>query len=205
MMIQSVFQDEQELLKAVIEVHSPEGIELDPMYFKGNFYKQIPKPKMIYDINPQVSECKQGDARKLLLGSGTINSMILDPPFMFDVGGKSSNYYSSKTHGMYKSFEDMLNNYEKLLKEAFRLLKKKGILIFKCQDYRNVSIHSIVRNMALELGFKEKDIAIFHNPKNKIYNPNLKQRIFRKTHSYFWIFEKSTAPVVTRNRPTCRR
>jgi len=54
MMIQSVFQDEQELLKAVIKIHCPEGIELDPMYFKGNFYKQISKPKKIYDINPQV-------------------------------------------------------------------------------------------------------------------------------------------------------
>jgi len=30
-----------------------------------------------------------------------------------------------------------------------------------------------------------------------VYNPNLKQRHLRKTHSYFWIFEKSTTPQIT--------
>ncbi len=36
----SVFDNEQELLKALIDIHlNGEDIELDPMYFKGNFYK----------------------------------------------------------------------------------------------------------------------------------------------------------------------
>ena len=36
----SVFENEQELLKALIDIHlGGKDIELDPMYFKGNFYK----------------------------------------------------------------------------------------------------------------------------------------------------------------------
>ena len=51
----SVFDKETDLLKAVIELHlNGNDIELDPMYFKGNFYKNgINKPKYMYDIAPQ--------------------------------------------------------------------------------------------------------------------------------------------------------
>jgi len=202
MMIQSVFQDEQELLKAVIEVHSAEGIDLDPMYFKGNFYKQIPKPKMIYDINPQVDECQQADATKLPINSNSIKSMILDPPFMFGIHGKTKSYYSSATHGIFKDFIELEDLYKGILKEAHRVLQKKGILIFKCQDYtdsKTTMVHSFVWLWGIQQGFYPKDLAILWLPKNKVYNPNLKQRHLRKTHSYFWIFEKSTAPVVTLN------
>ena len=50
----SVFENEQELLKALIDIHL-EGmpIQCDPMYFKGNFYKDgIVKPFHRFDISP---------------------------------------------------------------------------------------------------------------------------------------------------------
>ena len=188
--IKSVFDNEQELLKGIIEIHIPKGIELDPMCFKKNFYKEVLEPKYKLDINPLSNDIKKADARDLPFDNNIIYSIILDPPFMFDVGGKSNKYYSSKTHGFYKSFEDMINSYKELLEEAYRILIKNGILVFKCQDYRNISTHSIIRNIAIKIGFREKDICILNLPRNKIYNPNLKQRIFRNFHSYFWVFEK---------------
>ena len=131
----SVFEDEQELLMALIKLHCPNGIELDPMYFKGNFYKIIPKPKMIFDINPQVEECQKADAINLPINSKSVKSMILDPPFMFGIHGKTEKYYSSATHGILKDFKELEDLYRGILKEAYRVLQNKGILIFKCQDY----------------------------------------------------------------------
>ena len=192
-MIPSVFDNEQELLKSLLLLHAPNGIELDPMYFKGNFYKEIPKPKFRFDIKPQTTECLQEDARNLPLSGGSISCMILDPPFMFGLHGQAKNYYSSKTHGIFKNFEELKELYWDILDEAHRLLKKKGILIFKCQDYtdsKTTMVHCHVWDWAERIGFYAKDLMILHLPKGKVYNSNLIQRHARKVHSYFWIFQK---------------
>jgi hypothetical protein len=50
--------------------------------------------------------------------------------------------------------------------------------------------HCIVYNLATEIGFYAKDLAILNIPKSKVYNGNTKQRHFRKVHTYFWVFQK---------------
>ena len=189
--IGSVFDDESDLLEAILKLHAPNGIELDPMYNKGNFYKRIPKPKYRFDINPIVSDCEKADATYLPIKDNTIQCMILDPPFMFGIHGKSDQYYSSKTHGIYKNFDELALQYHAILLEANRVLKPKGTLIFKCQDYtdsRTTMTHVHVFNWAMKLAFYPKDIAILHKPHGKIANHNLTQRHLRKHHTYFWVF-----------------
>ena len=193
----SVFENEQELLNAIINIHlDGKDIECDPMYFKGNFYKDgLNKPKYIYDINPQVPECKKGDARQLEKSGvehNSLNSIILDPPFLFGIHGKTKEYYSSKTHTIFQNFDWLAATYIKIIQEAFFALKKKGILIFKCQDYtdsKTTMTHCFVKQWAEDWGFYVKDLAILVKP-NKIYNGNLTQRHLRKIHTYFWIFQK---------------
>jgi len=188
----SVFENEQELLKAIIKIHlKDDRFDIDPMYFKGNFYKEIEVPYFACDINPIDNYCKKGDARDLPFNDNSKDSIILDPPFMFGGHGKQKEYYSSRTHGML-SWIELQQLYKDILREAYRLLKKKGILIFKCQDYtdaKTTMTHSLVYNWATELGFYAKDLAILVKP-NKVYNPNTTQRHFRKIHTYFWIFKK---------------
>ena len=192
-MEQTIFQDEQELLKAIIKIHCQEGIELDPMCFKKNFYKEVKEPKYKFDINPLSEDIKKADAKKLPIKSETINCMILDPPFLFEIRNRKNSNYGANTHGILKGFEELEKLYKGIIKEAYRVLKKKGFLIFKCQDFtdsKTTMSHCFVWKWALELGFYPKDLAILHLPKNKVYNSNLQQRHFRKTHSYFWIFQK---------------
>lgn len=57
----SVFNNEQKLLKALLELHNnKKPIELDPMFNKGSFYKDgIELPYYKFDINPQ-GEIRQG-------------------------------------------------------------------------------------------------------------------------------------------------
>lgn len=188
----SVFDNEQDLLRALIDIHMDgKDIELDPMYFKGNFYKEINKPKYKFDITPQLDEVDCADATDLPLENNSINNMILDPPFMFGGHGKQAQFYSSKTHGML-TWAELSELYQGVLKEAHRILKPKGKLIFKCQDYtdsKTTMTHALVYNWATELGFYAKDLAILVKP-NKVYNGNTTQRHLRKIHTYFWLFEK---------------
>ena len=121
-----------------------------------------------------------------------MSNIILDPLFLFGLHGKAKDYYTSTTMGIYKDFEELKNDYILFLKEAHRILKKKGTLIFKCQDYtdsKTTMTHCFVYNWAIEQGFYAKDLAILVKP-NKVYNGNLIQRHLRKIHTYFWVFQK---------------
>lgn len=190
----SYFENEQECLKAIIEIHNNnQTFDCDPMYNKGYFYKEIEKPKHKFDINPIVDECQKGNAESLPLENDTLNSIVLDPPFMICTRESQKNYYSSKTHSYYNSNEDLKIHYQALLKEAYRVLKKQGLCVFKCQDYtdsQTIMTHCIVWELAQKIGFYVKDLAILNIPKSKVYNGNTKQRHFRKVHTYFWILKK---------------
>lgn len=188
----SVFENEQDLLKALIDLHlGGKDIELDPMYFKGAFYKDgVNRPKHTSDLQPRELFVEQADARNLSYEASTFNNMILDPLFLFGVHGKVKEYYTSSTMGVYKDFAELAGSYKQFLVEACRILKPRGVLIFKCQDYtdsKTTMTHALVYNWATELGFYAKDLAILVKP-NKVYNGNTTQRHLRKIHTYFWVF-----------------
>jgi len=200
----SVFENEQELLKALIDIHlGGKDIELDPMYFKGNFYKDgVNEPKYKFDLNPQVEGVEKADAGFLPLPIEFegIESVILDPPFLFGVHGKTKEYYSSKTHTIFADFNELEQCYFNIIKEACRYLKPNGIMIFKCQDYtdsKTTMTHCLVKDLAERWGFYAKDIAILVKP-NKITNPNTTQRHLRKIHTYFWVFQKKIGTKKTK-------
>jgi len=190
----SVFENEQELLRAIQTIHlDGNDFQCDPMYFKGNFYKDgINPPKYKFDLNPQVDGVEMSDATKLPLKDNSLDNIILDPPFLFGIHGKTENYYSSKTHTIFRDFDELMECYKGIISEAYRVLKLNGILIFKCQDYTDSSTtmtHCHTYLWATNNHFYAKDLVILVKP-NKIYNGNTTQRHFRKIHTYFWIFQK---------------
>ena len=169
---------------------------MDPMYNKGMFYKDtVKRPPLRFDLHAQVNayDAVQGDARCLPIPDNAISCMILDPPFMFGAHGQTKNSKLVKCYTMFEAFADLKDCYIKILEEAFRILKKNGILIFKCQDYtdgKTTMTHCLVWLWAVRIGFYAKDIAILNRPMVKVYNGNLQQRHLRKTHCYFWVFQK---------------
>ena len=44
-MIKSINDNQTNLIKDIISLYCPNGFDLDPTYSKGNFYKNIEKPK----------------------------------------------------------------------------------------------------------------------------------------------------------------
>lgn len=190
----SYFENEQDCLKAILEIHNNGNtFECDPMFNKGYFYKTIERPRFIFDITPLVEGCIRANAECLPIADASIGSIVLDPPFMICTRESQRNFYSSKTHSYYSSLQDMITGYTKIIKEASRVLKKNGLLVFKCQDYtdsKTVMSHCLVYNIATSLGFYAKDLAILNIPKSKVYNGKTKQRHLRKVHTYFWVLIK---------------
>jgi len=198
-LIKSISYDENEILNNIIKLHCKTNIELDATFSKGNFYKgKVKEPIWKFDLYPQVSGVVKADCRDLsnYVKDGCINTLIFDPPFLatkgksLDINNQSNKI--NKRFGIYPTEKELHQFYIDTLKEFYRILKKRGIVIFKCQDYtdsKTTMTHCHVFNWAEQNGFYAKDVFILFS-KNRIFNPNVEQRHSRKFHSYYWVFQK---------------
>jgi len=153
-----------------------------------------------------------GDSRDLPLPAESINCMIFDPPFLA-TSGKSlkecSGNIINKRFGVYANEYLLHQFYVDSLKEAHRVLKPYGILIFKCQDKvssgKQYISHVFIANEAVKCGFYPKDLFILLAKNRLIADWQRKnQKHARKYHSYFWVFEKSNRKIsYLRENPMC--
>jgi len=89
---------------------------------------------------------------------------------------------------MFKTWADLEETYKGALTEFKRILRKKGIVAFKCQDYtdsKTTMTHCLVYQWAVDAGFYAKDLLIRYRDHGPAYNVNLRQK-----HSYWFVFQK---------------
>lgn len=189
--------DQQEIIQNIIDLYCPDGIELDPTYSKGNFYKGTQKPKYVYDLNPQNIEVIQADCRHLPHESDTIESIMFDPPFIAAMPKGDATGIITKRFGYYKNVPiDLWNMYNDALIEFYRILKPNGVLIFKCQDTiehnKQYLTHVEIIIKALGIGYYPKDMFILLAKNRIIGKHHHKQQHARKFHSYFLVLIKKT-------------
>ena len=201
--VKSISYDQSEIIKDILQLHVPDKvIDCDPTYSIGNFYKNtgIEQPKYCFDINPQVSNVKFGDSRDLPLDDKSIKCIMFDPPFLATTGPSLAKEDGSnkinKRFGVYPNEKALHQFYIDSLKEFYRILQNKGILIFKCQDKvsggKQYMSHVFIMNEAVKLGFYPKDLFILLSKNRLVADWQIKnQKNARKFHSYFWVFEKS--------------
>ena len=204
MIIKSYSFSQDEIIKAILTLYVPSGkIDCDSTYSKGNFYKNIPKPKHRFDISPS-SDALFGDSRNLPLDNDSIECLMFDPPFLATTGKSLSENNNSniinKRFGVYPSEKQLHGFYADSIKEAYRILKAGGIFIFKCQDKvssgKQYFSHCFIQQQAEQVGFYAKDLFVLL-AKNRIVAKwqAANQKHSRKYHSYFWVFEKSSRRV----------
>lgn len=191
-----------------MQLHVPTGkIDCDPTYSIGNFYKNtgIEEPLYKYDINPQADGVEYGDSRELPLEDSSINCMMFDPPFLATTGKSlnedNDNNIINKRFGVYPSEQELHQFYIDSLKESYRVLADKGILIFKCQDKissgKQYMSHCFIHDEAVKIGFYPKDIFMLLAKNRLVADWQLKnQKNARKFHSYFWVFEKTNKRIL---------
>ena len=194
--ISSVGFDEQQMIKDILHLHGRGNyIDCDPTFSIGNFYKKgLPKPKYKFDINPQVKDVTQASADNLPLENDCINVLMFDPPFLVGNTGQCKNSKMSKRFSLFENRQQLLDFYKKSLAEFYRIVKPKGIVIFKnqdviCTDSYQLFTHCYIHDMANEAGFYVKDLFILVS-KQRLMNPEHKQAHARKFHSYYFVLEK---------------
>ena len=205
-MVKSISYDQSEIIKWILGLYVPSGkIDLDPTYSIGNFYKNtgVEPPPYKFDIIPQTDEVQYGDSRSLPLQSASLQCIMFDPPFLATTGKsleKQQGNVINKRFGVYPNEKELHQFYIDSMKEAHRILKDHGILIFKCQDKvssaKQYMSHVFIANEAIKIGFYPKDLFVLLAKNRIIADWQLKnQKHARKFHSYFWVFEKCNKKI----------
>lgn len=205
--IKSISGEQEEIIKNILHLYNnDEPIELDPTFSKGIFYKNtgIEVPKYIFDISPQNEQTKQADCRELPFSDNSIKSIMFDPPFLATTGSSLNKDNNSnlmvKRFGGYRNEQELHQFYYDSLKEFYRILKKDGILIFKCQDKissgNQYLSHVFIINKAIELGYYPKDLFILTAKSRLVAEWQAKnQKHARKFHCYFIVFQKKNKVI----------
>ena len=196
--IRSVSDNQTEILKWILKLYVPEGsFEADSTYSRGGFYKDIPSPRLCFDLNPQSEGIIQADCRALPLEDGSISSLVFDPPFLATTGQslkKSGGNIINRRFTVCGSEAELQNLYADAVREARRVLKPGGVFVFKCQDKvssgKQYWMHCLVYELAMKNGFEAVDLFVLTARSRLIANWQRNQRHARKYHCYFWVFRK---------------
>ena len=197
----------------ILKLHVPEGsIVADVTWGKGVFWRNVSDGTykvLATDISMGV------DCRKLPYKSESIDCVVLDPPYMEGFYRKEGSLKAGS--GTYSAFSDAYSNgdevngdtenvgtkkwhaavtdmYFKAGNEAYRVLRKNGIFIVKCQDEVSAGkqwlTHVEIINEYEKQGYYSKDLFVVMRT-NKPSVSRLKKQVHaRKNHSYFLVFIK---------------
>jgi len=200
-MIRSVYYEQDEILRSIMSLCSIERFDADVTYGNGKFYSSIQEPLFKFDISPQVDGVVECSSDNLPLNDNQINSLVFDPPFLTYVRAAregNGNMIMAKRFGGYWRYDELEKHYRETLTEANRVLSKKGIMVFKCQDIiHNHKMHCTHLNVMKWADglFRLKDLFILP-VKSRMPIPQQAgtkkkvQKHARIFHSYFMVLEK---------------
>lgn len=197
-MIRSAYESQDEILKSIIHLYCHDGFECDMTYGNGSFWRNIQRPKYCFDISPQKPEAIQACSMGLPVESNSLNNCVFDPPFLTYIKNgrdhKGGSVAMSSRYGGYYSYSDLEDHYRHSISEAWRILKHKGVFVFKCQDiihnHKMHCTHYKTIMMAEIEGFRLIDLFVLI-AKNRMPGPQKGiQRHARIWHSYFLVFQK---------------
>lgn len=189
-MILNYSSNQQKILKDALRLYLPgeETYECDVTYGAGNFYTEMPRPLFCYDKVPRFDFVVAHESARIHeLHTGTLKSIVYDPPYLHAPGKKS---IMGRKFGGYKNHAERIADYRATIDSAHLALEKKGVLLIKCQDIieggRQMMNHCLVWEHAKDK-FEVLDFFVLTS-NNPI--PVLEQKHSRKGTSYFWVFQK---------------
>ena len=214
--IKNINTDQHRILADIMHLYNnDEGFELDPTFSKGNYYGDfkwinengeketytIPQPKYKMDVYPLAE-----DVQKLEIMGGfpledeSVKSVNIDLPFVISVGpsmgngNKKSNITSNRFSAFYP-VSNLIETYYHFLKEAYRVLKEDGILVWKCQRTitggKTLNSPEMSWLFAESLGFDCVD-AFYLEGKSRLISGKVKHQEHSRSYvSVFYVFKKS--------------
>lgn len=205
--------DNSEVFPLVLQLHVPKGsVIADVTYGAGVFWRKVPKEDYVL----LTSDIATGvDCRNLPYTDESLDCVVFDPPYM---EGFFRHAGSEKAgSGSHSTFREAYSNGDEINRnetdsgtakwhgavtelyfsggrEAHRVLRKRGVLIAKCQDEVSAGkqwlTHVEIINAYQAMEFYAKDLFIVVRT-NKPSISRLKKQVHaRKNHSYFLVFVK---------------
>ena len=183
---------------------APGSLVADVTFGKGVFWRNIPEDQ--YEL--LASDVQTGvDCRELPYDDGTIDCVVLDPPYMHSPGGTAHTVHAAfeqhyRNNGTgnrtkQKYHEAVLELYEEAGREAYRVLRDRGVLIAKCQDEvcsnRQRFTHVEIMQSYERLGFVAEDLFVVVRQNRPGVSRAVRQVHARKNHSYFLVFWKNSS------------
>ena len=204
--IRSTSFSQKEILHNIMLLHNNgEGFDCDITYSSGKFYSDtkeaitIPQPKIKMDVFPMFDDViKIEPLKPLPLEDNSIGSIVIDLPFVIAkrnlVSKEGSNVMINRFSSFYPT-DELFENYYHWIKEAYRVLKPDGILVFKCQatitSARQLMTPEYSWMMATACGFYTLD-QFFLLAKNRLHSGKIKkQQHARKFTSTLYVFKKT--------------
>lgn len=213
-----------EVFAEVAALHlTPGGTVADVTYGKGVFWQMIPRDRynlLFSDVDAKVERNKthgvpvrtEIDCRSLPYLDETLDALVLDPPYMEGLfrpqnsqlagSGTHSTFREHYSNGVASEWEEdaprwhdaLVDLYVRAGREAYRVLKPKGVCVVKCQDEVSANkqrlTHIEIVTAYESLGFYSKDLFVLMRT-NKPGISRLKTQVHaRKNHSYFLVFQK---------------
>ena len=180
---------------------SPDSVVADVTYGKGVFWRRVPEDR--YELRS--TDILDGtDCRELPYRDGSVDCVVLDPPYMHSPGGTAHDgrppmeaHYRNNGSGnrtASKYHEAVIDLYRDAGVEAYRVLRERGILIVKCQDEvcsnRQRFTHVEIMEAYRDLGFIAEDLFVVVRNNRPGVSRAIRQVHARKNHSYFLVFWK---------------
>jgi tRNA G10 N-methylase Trm11 len=191
-----------DVLAQILSIYvRPGSIIADLTFNTGGFWRTLDisgYTLIASDLFPFPGLDLRTDMRNLPYRSGSFDAVIMDPPY----GNGSTTPRTDSLQDrfnleMVKTPKQILALYRDSIPEAHRILKKRGILILKCQDMvdggRKHFMSVDICNHARSIGFRGEDKFNMVPPgKPMIRHPDRPQQHARKNHSEFWVFRKTS-------------
>ena len=209
-MIRSVSYDQREIIDSIMKLCGINRFDADVTFGNGSFYKGRDTPFFCSDIDKDLiinsklsSDSVRGvnNSNNLPIDDDSISSLMFDPPFLTYVRAAregNGNMVMAKRFGGYWRYDELEKHYRETILEAGRVLKKKGIMVFKCQDIiHNHKMHCTHLNIIkwADGVFRLKDLFILP-AKSRMGIPQQDgtkkkiQKHARIFHSYFMVLER---------------
>jgi len=210
----------------VLRLHVPKGSSVaDVTFGKGTFWKKVPEGDyelLASDLSAKPSggelwpiRVSDGvDLRDLPYDDESIDCVVLDPPYMEGLYRNTADHLAGGgTHGAFREaysngletkngpkwHDAVTDMYLRGGREAYRVLKPKGVLIVKCQDEVSANRQRLTHVEIIadyeEIGFYTKDIFVLVRTNRPGVSRIKKQVHARKNHSFFLVFQKVKAKV----------